>query len=114
MEEGFMRETTKTMIEEWAGDCGINVTDKQIKELVDAIGMCSEMEFGSRGFSLGHKTKSDEEKKIEELEGKLHTLERFISSKGHCIDYGVGRVTEHTMTPCGTTHMASERKTTNY
>jgi len=104
----------KTTIEEWANDCSLNITDEQIKELTEAIDMCSEMEMGNRGFTLGHKSKTKEELKIEELEKKLFTLECYISSKGLNIDYDAGRVTEHTMEVCGTAHMASKRKTSYY
>jgi len=109
-----MNELIKVTIGEWAGDNSINITTKEIEELVDAINICSEYDSGSRGFSLGHKPQSEEEKRIKELEGKLHTLELFISSKGLCIDYGIGRVTEHTMEQITDCHRASRRETTYY
>ena len=109
-----MNELLKTTIEEWAGDNSINVTDNQIEELVDAINICSEYNSGSRGFTLGYKPESEDQKKIKELESKLHTLECFISSKGLCIDYDIGRVTEHTMVQITDCHRASDRKTTYY
>jgi len=109
-----MNELIKVTIEEWAGDNSINITAKEIKDLVDAIDICSEYDSGSRGFSLGYKPESDEEKKIKELEGKLHTLELFISSKGLCIDYDIGRVTEHTIEQITNCHRASRRETTYF
>lgn len=109
-----MNETMKLTIEEWANDNLIDITDKQIKDLTDAIDICSEMESGSRGFTLGYNPKSQEDKKIEELEKKLHTLECFIGRKGFSISYDINRVVEHTMVPCGTSHMASSEKIYNF
>lgn len=109
-----MSELLKVTIEEWAGDNSITVTEKQVEELVDAIDICSEYDSGSRGFTLGHRPESGEAKKIKELESKLHTLECFISSKGFCIDYDIGRVTEHTMVQITDCHRALDRKTTYY
>lgn len=109
-----MFESMKVAIEEWAGDCSVSVTDEQIKDLADAIEICSEMDLGSRGFSLGHKSKSEEESKIEELEKRLRTLELFISSNGLSVSYGAGYVTEHTMENISGSHRASNDKTTFY
>lgn len=107
-----MTESVRVTIEEWANDCSMNITDKQVKELADAIEMCSEMEVGSRGFSVGYTVKSEEKLKIEELEKKLFTLECFLQQKGLCISYEVGRVTEHTMERISNSHCASNDKTT--
>jgi len=109
-----MNKLLKVTIEEWAGHNSIDITDKQAEELVDAIDICSEYDYGSRGFSLGYKPESEEGKKIKELEGKLHTLECFISSSGLCIDYDIGRVTEHSMEQITDCHRASRKETTYY
>jgi hypothetical protein len=107
-----MNESVKITIKEWANDNDIGINDNQIKELVEAIDMCSEINLNSIGFTLGYKIKSDEDKKIEILENKLRTLESFISSKGLSISYDVGYVTEHIMEQISDIHMASNSKTT--
>lgn len=109
-----MNNTLLIIIEEWAGDNGININDKQINELAEAIKICSEVELGSRGFIIGNKSKSNEEKKIEELKSKLHTLEQYIYSKGLNISYNIGYVTEHTMESISDSHKASNNKTFYY
>jgi hypothetical protein len=107
-----MNEIVKITIEEWANNNDVNINNNQIKELVEAIDMCSEMNLNSIGFTLGHNTKSDEDKKIEILENKLRTLELFISSKGYSIGYEPGYVTEYYMEKISDTHIASNRRTT--
>jgi hypothetical protein len=107
-----MSEALKITIEEWANDNALPVTDDEINELLEAIGVCSEIDLGSRGFTLGHNAKSDKDKKIDELEKKIQTLELFILEKGISISYDVGYVTEHTMERITNTHAASNRKTT--
>jgi len=78
------KEALKVMVEEWANDNSLTVTDKQVEELVDAIGICSEMDMGSRGYSLGCKPKTENELRIE----KLEKLECYIDQKGFSINYG--------------------------
>jgi hypothetical protein len=109
-----MNESMKVTVEEWANNNSININDKQIRELVDAIDICSEIDMGSTGWVLGYKNKSNEEKEIEKLEKKLFTLERFIQQKGFSISYDIGHVTEHTMESISDSHRASRSKTTYY
>ncbi|MES0334788.1 MAG: hypothetical protein SFH39_00300 [Candidatus Magnetobacterium sp. LHC-1] len=105
-----MKEYIKITIQEWAEDNFIDITEEQVNELSDAIDMCSEIELGTRGFTVGNQTKSDIE--TETLKAKLSTLEQFISSKGLNITYDVGYVTETFIVPISPTIEATERKTT--
>lgn len=101
-------------IEEWAGDNNLPVTDKQINELVDAVEICSEIDIGSRGFTLGHKAKTESDIEIENLKDKLNTLESFIRDKGMNITYDNGYVTEHYMERISSSHCGSRDNTHYY
>lgn len=101
-------------IEEWAGDNGISVNDEQVIELAEAIEICSEVEIGSRGFTLGCNIKSEKDIQIDDLKNQIQTLEKFIRGKGLVITHGSGYVTEHTMERISSSHSASNDKTTYY
>lgn len=75
-----MSESIRITIEEWAGDNGISLTDEQIKELADGIGVCQEMEYVP---NRTEELKREENKKIAILENKVNMLERYLASKGY-------------------------------
>lgn len=75
-----MSESVIITIEEWAGDNGISLTDEQIKELAEGIGVCDEMEYVP---NRTEELKREENQEISVLKHKVDMLERYLHSKGY-------------------------------
>lgn len=75
-----MSESVRITIEEWAGDNNISLTGEQIKELAEAIDVCSEMEYVP---NRTEELKKEEIQEISVLKNKVDMLERYLYSKGY-------------------------------
>lgn len=101
-----MSEAVRITIEEWAGDNKISLTEEQIKELVEGIEICREMEYKpNRTEDL----KREENKEIAILKNQIDMLERYLDSKGYHVTTFDNRIERHFMMDCGT-FSASDRE----
>lgn len=97
-------ETKVITIEEWAGDNRIELTDTQIKDLVNAINALCEI-------PLEYLIKpSNYNNEVEKLENKIRLLESFIREKGFNITTNNDYITEHYFERITDSHMASNNR----
>ena len=101
-----MSEAVRITIEEWAGDNGISLTDKQVKELAEAIDICQEMEYVP---NRSEELKPVENNEIAILKNKVDMLERYLYSKGYNVTAYDNHVERFYMSNCGT-FSASDRE----
>lgn len=98
-----MSEGMKLTIEEWSIEYGIDLSEEQIRDLIDALDVCSEIEATPFMFQGN----SYENKEVEKLEKKIRVLESFIEAKGHSISLSTNGVTEHLYERISPSHVAS-------
>lgn len=94
----------KITVEEWAGDLGFIPSDKQIKELIDALSMVDESYYTSGAFTGGQ---TEEEKEIKRLNRVIEGLENFIASKNISIVLHDHYIKEFSSERISSSHVAS-------
>lgn len=101
-------------IRNWAEENNIILSDIQVEDLSFGIQMEHEMEMYSTGWTLGYKGKTEEEKKIEELEETISQLIMFCSANGYNVSANSKSVTHRYMVPISCSHSSSQNDIYKY